>query len=337
MRAYRREVIDYPRRGDIGQRWQERLAELLFKDVLPLLEGVELVYLVPHGSLHGFPLHAVRVSGQYLIDRFPIAYAPSATVLWRVIQRKARKKRPQVRNNALVLGYAPRKDERVLFEEEAIQVAEHLGTTNVHLGQEATGALIRDLEAQCTTLHMSCHGRFDPVDPLASGIILADGKLTARDIMALRLNTDLLTLSACETAISDRQPGDELTGLTRALLYAGASSVLVTLWQISTVAALKLMGNFYDRFCSEVGAKPAAKAMSLRRAQIWLRDEVTVHEAVECCDDLMAKFESERIPIPGWLLRAYEGYTQIAKRSPGSHPFAHPYYWASFILVGDWQ
>ncbi|MBM3748797.1 MAG: CHAT domain-containing protein, partial [Acidobacteria bacterium] len=283
---YWREVVEFRQRGDIGQRWQE-LAGPLLADVLPHLQGAELVYLVPHGFLHYLPLHALRVDGGYLIDRFPIVYAPSAAVLARVVQRTAGMERTDNGRGALVLGYTSRERERVVFEGEAVQVAGFFDT-RPHLGSEATGALLREKAAEYDTLHLSCHGFFHPTDPLASGLQLADGVLTARDIMGLKLNANLVTLSACQTALSDQQPGDELVGLTRALLYAGASSVLVTLWSVSAVAALELMRDFYRRLRGKDGRKVAAVA--LREAMLELRKQRE-----------------------------------------------HPYYWAPFILVGDWR
>jgi CHAT domain-containing protein/tetratricopeptide (TPR) repeat protein len=269
VQNYWREVVEYSRRGDIGQRWQN-LAGPLLGDVLPHLGGAGLVYLVPHGLLHYLPLHALRVDGAHLIERFPIAYAPSAAVLGRVVQRTAGMEQTGNGRGALVLGYTPNEDERVVFEGEAMRVAEFFGT-EAHLGQEATGALLQEEGAEYNALHLSCHGFFDPDDPLASGLQLADGVLTARDIMGLKLNADLVTLSACQTALSDQQPGDELVGLTRALLYAGASSVLVTLWSVSAVAALELMGDFYGRLRGKGGAKVEAEAVALREAMLEMR------------------------------------------------------------------
>jgi len=288
VQTYWREVVEYSRRGDVGQRWQE-LAGPLLGDVLPYLQESELVYLVPHGLLHYLPLHGLRVDGGTLIDRFPIAYAPSAAVLGRVIQRTAGVEGTGDGRGALVLGYTPHERERKVFEGEAVQVAEFFGA-EAHLGKDATGALLREKGAQHDTLHLSCHGFFDPTDPLASGLQLADGVLTARDIMGLKLNADLVTLSACQTALSDQQPGDELVGLTRALLYAGASSVLVTLWSVSAVAALELMGDFYGRLRGQDGAKVKAEAVALREAMLEMRKQRE-----------------------------------------------HPYYWAPFVLVGDWR
>lgn len=287
--TYQCEVVEYSQGGDIGQHWQE-LARPLLADVLPHLQGAKLVYLVPHGLLHYLPLHALRVDGGYLIDRFPIAYAPSTAVLGRVVQRTAGMEQTGNGRGALVFGYTPHEHQREVFEGEAVQIAKFFGT-EAHLGKDATGALLREKGVNYNTLHLSCHAFFDPTDPLASGLQLADGVLTARDIMGLKLNADLVTLSACETGINDQQPGDELVGLTRALLYAGASSVLVTLWRVDPMAAWELMRDFYGRLLSKKeGAKLTQKAVALQKAML-----------------------------------------EIRKQKP------HPYYWAPFVLVGDWR
>lgn len=188
---------------------------------------------------------------------------------------------------ALVLGYTPNKGERAVFEGEAEYIAQALDT-RPHLGQEATKTLVQERGAEYDVLHFSCHGLFDTNDPLQSGLQLADGTLTARDIMGMRLNADLVTLSACQTGLSERRPGDELVGLTRALLYAGASSVLVTLWSVDANAALELMRDFYFRL--QATDADTAKAVALRDAMLALKETKE-----------------------------------------------HPYYWAPFILVGEWR
>jgi CHAT domain-containing protein len=106
--------------------------------------------------------------------------------------------------------------------------------------------------------------------------------------MNLGLNADLVTLSACASGLNVPLPGDELVGLTSALLYAGASSVLVTLWDVDAVAARGLMTNFYTKM-QGTAAPPLDKAAALREAM-----------------------------------------REAQKQS-------HPFYWAPFILVGDWR
>jgi CHAT domain-containing protein len=273
MANYKREIRDYSWRGDIGQNWQE-LARPLLEEVLSRIEGVELVYLVPYGPLHYLPLHALQVHGRYLIDRFPITYAPSAGVLDRVMQRGIRQKQLGNVQDALILGYTPNESEREVFEGEALQVAEFFGA-RAHLGKNATAALLREAGAGCKILHLSCHGFFDSTDPMASGLQLADGVLTARDIMSLRLNADLVTLSSCQSGLSEIGSGDELAGLTRALLYAGASSVLVTLWSVNAVATLEIMNDFYSRLWSKDGTKIKTEAEALQAAMLEMRNKRT--------------------------------------------------------------
>jgi len=286
VRTYWREVVEFRRYGDIGQRWQE-LAEPLLADVLPYLEGAELVYLVPHGLLHYLPLHALEVDGGYLIDRFPIAYAPSAAVLSRVVQRKAgtdQSGQPRVLaagNPTLDLRHA---------EGEAREVAKVFGV-EPYSGEKATKASIQSELADKDLIHLACHGYFHPMQPLRSGLVFADGEtLTAQEIMGLRLQADLVTLSACETGRSEVSTGDELVGLTRALLYAGASSVLVSLWAVDDESTGQLMTDFYRRLYDNTERKVKAEAVALREAMLEMQKEKE-----------------------------------------------HPYYWAPFILVGDWR
>jgi CHAT domain-containing protein len=294
IRAFEREVVQYNAgRGDIGQRWQA-IAGPILEALLPELEGMKLVYLVPHHLLHYLPLHALQVSNggdkvRHLIDLFPIAYAPSAAVLNRVIRRQENDLPNRRVRRALVLGYTENEAEKPVFEGEAERVAKLL-YTRPFLGAAAERKLLWEKGKDFDTFHFSCHGIFSGVDPLASHIKLADGPLTAYEIMQMNLNADLVTLSACETAVSENLPGDELVGLPRALLYAGASSVLVTLWSVEANSALEIMEQFYRRLHEIKPEGPVPEAIALR-------------EAI-----LSVKLKHE-----------------------------HPFYWAPFVLVGDWQ
>jgi len=136
-------------------------------------------------------------------------------------------------------------------------------------------------------IHFSCHGYFDDLDPLSSGVELHNKeKLTAREIFNMRLNAELVTLSACETGLNEIKPGGELIGLTRSLLYAGTPSVIVSLWIVDSTSTQELMLEFYRLL-----KNGKDKADALKEAQI----------------KIMEKPE-----------------------------YSHPYYWAPFILVGDW-
>ncbi len=117
-------------------------------------------------------------------------------------------------------------------------------------------------------LHIAAHARFDPRDALASGLVLSDGVLSAREILRLKApSLSLVTLSACETGVSETDAAEELIGLTRALLFAGAGAMVVSLWKVPDLATRDMMSQFYDGLQSGAG-----KVDSLRRAVLNARD-----------------------------------------------------------------
>jgi CHAT domain-containing protein len=269
---YRQEIWQYWSHKEAHGTWQE-LGDPLLREVRQLLPGAGLVHLVPHALLHYLPIHALRVNGRHLIDDFPIAYGPSAAVLARVAQRVSRNNDAYRGQGALVLGYTPRASERKVFEGEAVRVAARFGTS-AHVGKKATLALLQRQGGECDTIHLSCHGVFDDENPWASGLHLANGMATVRDIMSLKLKARLVTLSACQTATSARRPGDDLVGLVRAVLYAGASTVLATLWEVEATSALELMDDFYARWAAQGTAKAQGEALALQQAILELRKKM---------------------------------------------------------------
>jgi CHAT domain-containing protein len=112
---------------------------------------------------------------------------------------------------------------------------------------------------------MATHGDFRPDNPLFSGLSLADGWLTTLDIFNLRIRASLVTLSACQTGRSVVGGGDELLGLMRSFLAAGAASLVTTLWAVEDRSTASLMHNFYSRL---VAGK--TKGAALRSAQLAL-------------------------------------------------------------------
>jgi CHAT domain-containing protein len=227
--------------------------------------------LIPHGVLHYVPFAALhdRATDRYLVDDFTLTYAPSASVL-----RFLHAKESPVDGGALVLG-----DPATTFgslpgaAQEATTVARILGTTP-HLGTEARESLLYDLHAETDLVHLAAHGIYDPLNPLFSRIALAsggahDGNLTVQDILSsLDLTgVNLVVLSACRSAVGARSGGDEVVGLTRALLYAGTPGVISTLWNIDDTASAGLMEEFYRRL-----AGGASVAEALRQAQLAVKE-----------------------------------------------------------------
>jgi CHAT domain-containing protein len=122
------------------------------------------------------------------------------------------------------------------------------------------------VEAKCSSaeyIHLACHCKFSRADPLDSALLLTGGDLTARDILGWRIAPDACVLSACQSGISKLQAGDELIGLVRALLFAGAPSVVVSLWNAYDTSASEIMQDFY----TERARYHKSKATALAEAQ----------------------------------------------------------------------
>jgi CHAT domain-containing protein len=126
----------------------------------------------------------------------------------------------------------------------------------------------------------ACHGYFNPQIPLHSGLYLSrtdsddelNDILTIREIMEMRLSADLVVLSACQSGLNRIRRGDELIGLARAFLYAGASTVIVALWSVSEDSATKLMRDFFDRLYPR-GSKETQTAIALCESCLSLLED----------------------------------------------------------------
>ncbi|HSR51340.1 MAG TPA: CHAT domain-containing protein [Acidobacteriota bacterium] len=143
------------------------------------------------------------------------------------------------------------------------------------MGTEATEPFFKKLAPDYRFLHLATHGAFDRRNPLGSALVLesgpgGDGLLEAREIMELRLNADLVFLSACETALgagyySDIPPGDDFRGLTQAFLDAGSRAVLASLWKVDDLATAHFAGRFYaERASGDAEAIAAVQREMLR-------------------------------------------------------------------------
>ena len=238
--------------------------EPLLEEVVGSLPGetgpVRKLAIVPHGPLHRVPFHALFDGECYLIERFEISYAPSATVYALCQERDARGL-----DGALVLGV----DDPSIpaAAAEARTVSKYLPGANVRVGEEATlTALWREAPGR-GALHLACHGLFRADNPMFSALKLHDGWLLASDAMDLDLSGALVTLSACESGRSEVVGGDEILGLTRAFLGAGAATLAVSLWLVQDETTAELMGDWYERL--RAGGRPAA---ALRAAQLGLKD-----------------------------------------------------------------
>jgi CHAT domain-containing protein len=374
--------------------WQERFGGL----VSPIMEWAEpedIVWFVPHDVIHYLPLHSLKAEGDYLMERNPTCYSPSASVM-----RYCHNKRKGRRRKALILADS-RPDRPLLFaREQALSIGGLPGLeAEVYLGSQATKSLVKRKLAEdregIDILHFACHGYFNSQQPLKSGIMLApegaaggdaaastgpaaprDGSewnLTAEEIFALEMQADLVTLSACESGVNERRPGDELIGLTRALIYAGTPSVAVSLWSVDELSTDILMRKFYESLLDE----GTTKADALRESQKYLR-RVTMGDAIEYVEGVRRRLRADDVAltyldliiaearlaandfaaasqgfqdlearagldaevkarVEDGLWRATVGLNSRAAADYGRRLYDDPYYWAPFIIVGDWR
>jgi tetratricopeptide (TPR) repeat protein len=217
--------------------------------------------IVPHGLLHRVPFHALFDGERYLLERFEISYAPSAKVYSLCQQRFSRGL-----DKALALSVVDPSIPAVTEEVQA--VARHLPHAEVLSDERATMEALRTKAPDCDVLHLACHGMFRSDNPMFSSLKLQDGWLTAADVLHLDLEGALVTLSACESGRSEVFAGDELIGLTRAFLRAGAATLVASLWVVQDATTVSLMDKWYEHLRKGVG-----RAAALRNAQLALREK----------------------------------------------------------------
>ncbi|MFX1495847.1 MAG: CHAT domain-containing protein, partial [Promethearchaeota archaeon] len=235
----------------------QQLYESLVAPLADALDPYSQLVIVPHGPLHYLPFHALHDGRSYLLERHAISYLPGASLL-----RYCSEARPAT-SGLLALGHSG--DGRLPHAvQEARAIAELLGGQAL-LEAEAAPARLKQAAPGCRVLHLAAHGDFRPDNPLFSGLALAGGWLTTLDIFNLRLDASLVILSACQTGRNVIGGGDELLGLMRAFLYAGAASLVLSLWAVDDRSTAQLMEAFYRKL-----AAGWSKGAALRHAQLQL-------------------------------------------------------------------
>ncbi len=241
---------------ELTLRTRQVLSELYDLLLRPLekVTGLRRLVVSPHRALYYIPFHALYDGFGYVIESREIAYAPSAAVLQNCLEKPRRNIQ-----NALFVGVS---DKQVPFVNEEIKVLSAILSGEVLLNGDATLRAIIDGAANKDVLHLACHGQFRAENPLFSSLKLADSWLTVRDVYSLRLDADLVVLSACETGLNRIAPGEELLGLARGFFSAGANSLVLSLWNVHDATTADLMREFYVKVST--GQSPAA---ALRHSQ----------------------------------------------------------------------
>jgi CHAT domain-containing protein len=159
-------------------------------------------------------------------------------------------------------------------QKEAEDIA-HMLNTKALLGKEATETAVKAKLSQAKIIHLATHGLFDDIQGLRSALAFApsekdNGLLTAEEILdqKLKLNADLVVLSACNTA-RGRITGDGVIGLSRSLISAGTPSVIVSLWAVPDAPTAELMKEFYTNMFK----KKLDKAQALRQAMLKFKNK----------------------------------------------------------------
>jgi CHAT domain-containing protein len=239
----------------------QQLYSLLLEPIASRLNHKNLI-IIPHGLLHYVPFHALFDGRRYLLESQTISYAPSATVLYRMLTH------PDKRGLTapLIIGLA---DETIPFaQNEAEAISRLFADAQLYLGEQAT---IENMSAhlpQSGLLHLSTHATFRADNPMFSAVKLADGWLSVNDLYQIADMPPLVTLSACETGRYHVATGDELLGLSRGLLASGARSIVVSLWMVEDKVTASLMTHFYKALQSGEEIHNA-----LRTAQLAVKAE----------------------------------------------------------------
>ncbi len=236
----------------------ESLYDELIAPLRPFFQGTHLIF-VPHGPLHFLPFHALRKGEEYLCDAFTISYAPSATVFsWC-------QERPMSKNtSSLVFGIPDVRAPQIL--QEAQTVAALLPQSTLHVGDHATASLLREMGPGSGLLHLATHGIYRQDNPMFSGIRLGDGYLNLYDLYQMRLDARLVALSGCATGMNFVAAGDELLGLQRGLFCAGATTLLLSLWDVHDQSTAHLMQHFY-RYYIQTGEMAGALQHAMREVR----------------------------------------------------------------------
>jgi len=242
------------------------------------IDAGKRLIIVPHGPLHYLPFQALRLDGQYLIQRNPISIAPSISIAARLAART-----PTTTAQLLAFGN-PTVNPDVAdplpgAEREVRELAQQFPGAKLYFNADANQTNFRATAPQSKLVHIAAHATVDALDPLHSKVLLADENgqpnyLQAKDVLGMDLhNVAMIALSACESGLGRVDDGDEVLGFTRSFLSAGTSTMLVSLWPVSDAATETLMTTLYSDL-----AKGEQVQDAMRDAQLAvMTDPSTAH------------------------------------------------------------
>ena len=241
-----------------------------YLDRLRRQRGKTHLCIVPHGPLHLFPFHAVGPMDRPLADDWMVTYLPNLAYLTR---DRPRFERRAGRGVALGIGYRghPFLSELEAAESETRAVANALSSVPIIDDAVTKDQVIQALRTG-DVVHLACHGSYCPEAPLYQCLYLSGDTLQSRLFAYELLGEDLrhlqiVTLSACETALSGFDEADDLRGIQSSLLQSGVGAIVDTLWEVSSEVAPVFFGTFYERL-----AAGDSKLEAFARAQRTARE-----------------------------------------------------------------
>lgn len=247
------ETINARRLTPSVQRILKRLYSLLIEPLRVCCAEKQRLIIVPYGGLHYLPFHLLHDGSQYLIEQYEIVILPAASL----------NTRPRIRQKpgALILthswdGQLP----HTLAEGKIVQ--ECFGG-ELYAEQKANRSVLQKEPSQI--LHIATHGEHRLDQPDLSYLQLADGQLYTDDLLQQNLSYELVILSGCETGRANVAGGDELIGLGRGFLYAGAGALIASLWKVNDSSTMVFMKQMYQALHAG-----ASKAAALRQAQLQM-------------------------------------------------------------------
>lgn len=249
----------------------EQLYHEVFSPLRDKIANNSRLIIVPHGVLHYLPFHALYDGTNYLIDRFEISYAPSAAVLKLCRTRSAQRQKADCNGAAnepyrqMVSLGLPDQDAPHI-EDEIRMVSALFPDAIMLLDGAATCENLFRYAPGARFLHLSSHGVFRRDNPMFSFLKLADCQLNFYSLLDLRLRAEMVTLSACQTGVNALLPGDELHGLMRGFLSAGAPAMTVSLWKVADRSTAELMAQMYLNIRAG-----QSKRAALRNAQLTIK------------------------------------------------------------------
>ncbi len=231
-------------------------------DVLPApLPSGQPLTIIAHGVLHRVPVHALFDGDRHMIEGYEVTYSPSFSDIAERESMVARTK-----GTSLVMGIPDELAPGIADEVRA--VAAQLVDVNLYCGAGATAAVLVAQAGGADVIHLACHALFRDDNPMFSSLRLADRWLAAHELLELDLTGSLTVMSACESGRTNAIGGEELLGLTRAVLGAGARTLVAALWPAHDQVTVELMGTFYAERATR---GPAAALRTAQMTQLNIR------------------------------------------------------------------